>query len=356
MKIIAVEIFPSSQRGGSEKAFFEVLLALKSLGHEIALAYCQEGDLVSLYEAAGINTFKISATNIQNWFAIKTYYNLYQSATQIKSLHPDLLYINYLGDTPLAALLKIFYGIPSICHIRIPYMGSSKQFSFGARYVNAFIVFNQKMKTEYEEKEHLKNVYVINDSILVPSFTKKKERKPAAVYLGRLSPEKGLKELIKVWRILRDQYQINYPLVMIGPVYSEQEKAYAQELSEMISAYQLDSIKILAPVSNPIESLSEYHFAVLPSLLEAFGRVIPESIMAGTPIFARNVGMTAEILGPQKLDLIFDSEEDLAQKISLFLKGEIKINMVALKQHIIDHYSIEKNISAIESQMLDILN
>lgn len=357
MKIVAVEISPSKQRGGSEKAFFEVLVSLKKLGHEISLAYCHLGDLIPDYEAAGIKTFFIQSTNIQNWLSITTFIKLNKSASTISAYKPDIIYINYLSDTPLAALLKLFHGIPSICHIRVPYLGSSKQFSFCAQYVNAFIVLNQKMKDEYELKEHLKNVHVVNDSIGIPNEKFTTEKINAAIYLGRISPEKGIIELIKVWQILKEKYSIIYPLDIIGPAYSEQEKKYLKEVSEMINLYKLDHIKLLPAVSKPMETLSEYHFAVMPSLWEEpFGRVIPESIIANTPIFARNIGITAEILKPQKEDLIFDSEDDLAQKIFLFLNGEIKMNMEDLKNHIIDNYSVEKNVKNIEQIMFNIKN
>ena len=357
MKIVAIENYPTKQRGGSEKAYFEVLIALKNVGHEIALAYCQKGDLVDDYEKEGIKTFNIESTNIQNWFSLSSYKKIKESLNHVIKQKPDILYINYLSDTPLAAILKVFYNIPAVCHIRVPFKGKSKQFSFSAKFINAFIVLNHKMKNEYEHKESLKNVYTVNDGILVPYETFNSVKKTKAIYLGRISPEKGIIELIKVWQILRDKYQINYPLDIVGPAYSTQEKIHADEITKLILEKQLDHIKILSSTINPIKTLSEYHFAVMPSTVEeSFGRVLPEAILANTPIFARNIGITSEILHPQKELLIFDSEEELAQKISLLLDNKLHINMEILKAHILKNYNVENNCKQIEALLLQNLN
>lgn len=357
MRIVAIETHPSKQRGGSEKAFFEVLNSLNNIGHEVFLAYCHEGDLIADYESVGIKTFLIEGTNIQNWYAIGSFLKLNRSATRIHFYNPDIVYINYLSDSPIASVLKLYYGTPSICHIRVPYMGRSKQFSFCAKYVKAFIVLNQKMKHEYELKEHLKNIHVINDSIAIPNQIFAPNKKNAAVYLGRISPEKGIIELIKVWQILKDRYNISYSLDIIGPSHSAQEKKYLLELSEMIIRYKLDHIKLIPAVNNPIETLSGYHFAVMPSLWEEpFGRVIPESIMANTPIFARNVGITMMMLKPHYNELIFNTEDELAHKIFQFLKGDTKINMIDLQNHIVENYTINKNVKIIEQLLFNTIN
>src|SRR5690606_28420476 len=132
-----------------------------------------------------------------------------------------------------------------------------------------------------------------------------------AAYLGRISPEKGLMELVGTWAVLNQLFNQKVRLTITGPASSEDELKFKEELKIKIkSLYLEEQIILQPPVSNPVEFFKQYDFSVFPSPInEAFGRTIPESILAGTPVFARRVGIVEEILAPAKKVFVYDTEK-----------------------------------------------
>jgi glycosyltransferase involved in cell wall biosynthesis len=355
LKIAAFECFPTSQRGGSEKAFFEVLIELSKLHFQILLFYNIYGDLIPKYEAAGIKCIKIPSLKI-NYLSFKNWYNLFCIGKKISNIKPDFLYVNYLADSPIVAITKLFSKkIKTICHLRVPKTGESKIFNFCGKYIDLFITVNLFIKIEYQCIFKPEKIIVINDGIVIPKriYPLKLKKNFSATYLGRISREKGILELIDAWQILVEKYQLEISLSITGPAVSREEIEYKKEVEEKIKIKGLEYlIKLKKPVLNVSDYLIKYDFSVFPSNWEEpFGRTIPESILAGVPIFARNVGIVNEILNPEKQSLIFNKEEELSYKIDQFYKGNITINMQSLQRHIIENYNVNENVKLIAKQL-----
>lgn len=352
MKISAIEYYPTSKKGGSEKAFLEVLVGLKKRGHDIHIFYVKPGDLLIEYDKTGIKhtqlpDTEIKYTNISNWL------NFIKAARIINTSSPDCIYINQLSDSALAAICKLSKKVKIICHLRVPKQGNSRLFNITGKLVDSFICVNHLIKQQYFPYFKNQNMLVISDAINIstsPTLSSNKSFQKKAVYLGRISPEKGILELLDTWVLLKEKYLLNIHLDITGPSDTPIEQEYKAEVNQKILKKGLGHlVSVQSPISNPIEYFRGYDFSVFPSIIdEAFGRTLPESILAGTPVFARKVGIVEEILAPNKEALVYKTNAELAERISIFYEGELEYQIEKLQSHIISNYDINKTVLLIE--------
>lgn len=352
MKILAIEYFPTSSKGGSEKAYFEVLDSLSKKGHEITVAYINHGDLVERYKECGINTVKIHRTNIQNYFSYTEWKELFVSVKLIGGVF-DVVYINYINDIPIAAMLKTYYKLKVYCHLRIPNFSICKQFILFGKFVNGFIFINEKQKKEYQNYFRKSKKYVVNDSIIFPQ--KKEQLLPSnranITYVGRISPEKGIFELINCWQKALSITKSAKKLVITGSPTTDAEEQHYVQLKELVETLKLDKSVIFAKrIESPISYFENFELSIFPSICEeTFGRTIVESVIAYTPVFARDIGITREILAPEEHKLIFKNDEDLIQKLIHFLNEGLNIDKDLLRDYADKNYNLKNNIDKIET-------
>lgn len=127
-----------------------------------------------------------------------------------------------------------------------------------------------------------------------------------ALFLGRLSPEKGVKVMIDAWQGLRD-----VPLTVIGT---------GDMAGEVRAGLDGTAARLLGYVSDETrsEELANASFVVMPSLVyEGFPMVLAETYSAGTPVIASRLGALAELVEDGVTGLHFNPSDpiDLAAKV-----------------------------------------
>ncbi len=133
-----------------------------------------------------------------------------------------------------------------------------------------------------------------------------------ALYVGRLSPEKGLETLLKAWE--RVGRKVPLKLVGDGPLAEDVRQA----------ARQMPGVEWLGR-RDPEEVynlIGEAALLVFPSeWYETFGRVIIEAFAKGTPAVASDIGAIAELVHHGRTGLLFrpGDPEDLAAKVEWLL-------------------------------------
>jgi len=131
-----------------------------------------------------------------------------------------------------------------------------------------------------------------------------------ALYVGRLSEEKGLRVLLAAWSLLRQRIPLR--IAGDGPIKEEMTRESKQKV--------LDSVEFLGHVDPAgITGLMQgARFLVFPSVwFETFGLAIVEAFACGLPVIASRLGAMAEIVQDGRTGLHFtpgDSRE-LAAKI-----------------------------------------
>ena len=253
-----------------------------------------------------------------------------------------------------ATACKLRRHVNIVSHVRVPKQGNSRLFNFCGKFVDRFICVNHLIKKQYQPYFDPQKLNVINDGINIPTNAPllfKKTQLKKATFLGRISPEKGILELLETWQMLIKKYNLEIALDITGPADSYIEKAYKKKLIAAISEKKMEAlIKVNDPISNPFEYFQNYDFSVFPSVIdESFGRTLPESILAGTPVFARKVGIVENILAPLKDIFVYNTDAELADKIADHYNSKPDFEIQKLQSHILQHYNIEKNVVLIEN-------
>lgn len=121
-------------------------------------------------------------------------------------------------------------------------------------------------------------------------------KRPRALFVGRLSEEKGLRTLLKAW----ENVEFDLAIVGDGPLRPELEKS-------LPSNVQLLGRKSGREVS---DEMSRSSFLVLPSeWYEGFPMVLVEAFAHGLPVIASRIGSLSELVEPELSGFHFDPRD-----------------------------------------------
>lgn len=159
-----------------------------------------------------------------------------------------------------------------------------------------------------------------------------------ALFVGRLSPEKGLDTLVEAWRRLDGALDLK--IVGDGPIASVAAEAAARVPGVSWLGRQ--------PVDVVQELMGEARMLVFPSeWYETFGRVGMEAFAKGTPVVAADIGAVAELVEHGENGLRFrpGDPEDLAQQVRWALANPAAWTaMRARARHTFEtHYTADRN-------------
>jgi glycosyltransferase involved in cell wall biosynthesis len=129
-----------------------------------------------------------------------------------------------------------------------------------------------------------------------------------ALYVGRLSVEKGLDTLLAAW----EKLSVALPLKIVG------DGPLAEEV--MAATGRSPQIEWLGrrPTSEVYDLMGAATLLIFPSKwYETFGRVAVEAFAKGTPAIGANIGAIAELIEPGRTGFLFrpGESDDLAAKI-----------------------------------------
>ena len=131
-----------------------------------------------------------------------------------------------------------------------------------------------------------------------------------AIFVGRLSPEKGVARLLAAWKMLRS----SIPLVIVG------DGPLRVSLEAESRKQNLSTVKFTGRLTGPEtrNAIKQAAFLIAPSLwYEGFPMIICEAFACGTPVLCSRLGALQEIVTDHDTGLHFfpDEEKDLAGKV-----------------------------------------
>jgi glycosyltransferase involved in cell wall biosynthesis len=133
-----------------------------------------------------------------------------------------------------------------------------------------------------------------------------------AVFVGRLSPEKGVETLLAAWR--QDSTLPPLKIVGDGPLAAVVQAAAAGDS-------RIDWLGRRSP-AEVLDVVGEAACLVMPSVwYETFGRTIIEAFARGTPVIASRIGALAELVDESRTGLLFGpgAAGDLSAKLRTLL-------------------------------------
>lgn len=175
--------------------------------------------------------------------------------------------------------------------------------------IDMFIAINRVVRDKYVQGGFPEEAIAVKPHFVDPDPGPGEHRGNFAVYVGRLSPEKGVTSLLQAWESAPGQM----PLKIIGDGKLAGDVATAAERNPLIE--WLGS----QPLDRVVEIIGDAAFLVFPSIWqEPFGRTIIEAYARGTPVVASALGASLELVVPGKTGLHFEAgnPHDLARSVS----------------------------------------
>ena len=176
--------------------------------------------------------------------------------------------------------------------------------------VTGFIALTQFARRKFSESGLSPEKIHVKPNFVFPDPGERRASGEGAVYVGRLSPEKGVKTLLLAWAQVRSPL----PLRIIG------DGPLRRELELIKSRLDLSYVSFLGHLSRQEvqAAIKSARFLLLPSeCYENFPLTSVEAFSCGTPIVCSRLGAMQEIVtdGVTGLHFIPGTATDLAEKV-----------------------------------------
>lgn len=373
MRILLVNKF-HYLRGGSEKYYFELAQLLKSKGHTVGFFSMKHeenittGDAEYFVEEIDLNTgSKLKALDV-----IYSQENKRLMAKALEEFKPDIVHINNFQRQLSASIIDAIkeknipivmtaHDLNPICPASIMLYngevcddcitkgyaqcikkkcvkGSTLKSTLGVmekKYYDFHKVFRKIdciiSPSEFNKNQLVNGKLKYNEIVVLHNFVNESERNDYvlgdyAFYLGRLSKEKGILNLIEAIGDIPDAKLL---IAGDGP---ERERIEAY-----ISEHKLDGRITLLGYQNQ-DSIHKYitnsRFVVIPSICnENCPYSVLEAMEIGKPIVASRIGGIPELIADGENGYLYKADDinELKEKLTLLLDNDDKVNRFAQK-------------------------
>ena len=332
MKVLAVHNY-YQQAGGEDRVFVEEADLLEANGHEV-VRYCMHNERVPTMNAATLardTLWNVSAhkdlevvirrerprvAHFHNTFPLVSPAGYYAARAAgvpvVQTLHnyrllcPNALF--YRDGGPCEDCLGKAVTWPGVVHrcyrgslaasaVVTAMLSAHRAARTWTRTVDAYIAL-----TEFARRKFIEGGLPAGKIVVKPNFVRPDPGPGGgqggfALFVGRLSPEKGVGTLLKAWRRLGERLPLK--IVGDGPL-----------AGRVISAARWPYVEYLGhkPAEEVRALMKEARLLVFPSeWYETFGRVAAEAFAAGTPVIAADIGAVAEVVDDGRTGLRFRS-------------------------------------------------
>ncbi len=311
MHIIALEKYPSSQRGGQELSLFDMCHGLVNAGHAVSLLHGSDGDLRDRYATFCQQVLPVPSLALTRKTLLpalrRSLPDLYRLSRYITTTTQPILYCNQVYDLPFAALLARLTRTPLACHLRLPPpQNLSPIYQIALRAVDRFLTVSHHTRKQWIDFGlSPTKIVTIHNGTNPTKFTPNRDLlrhwqiPPDAQilgYTGRLDRRKGLETLLTALAQLRP----NFPrlhLLIAGKALLDGPQYQTQLEQQAIALGIRDIVHFLGHLPDPTPLYTASDLTVIPSHWpEPFGKVVIESMACGTPVVASHTGGIPEIL------------------------------------------------------------
>jgi len=185
----------------------------------------------------------------------------------------------------------------------------------------------------------ISNSKVIYNGIDVERFPFSAEKENYLLFLGRITPTKGILEAISV------SEKTNLPLIIAANIDSSDREFYEKEVKPRIDGELIRYVGE-ADFSQKVEYLKKASCLLFPILWdEPFGLVMVESLACGTPVIAFKKGSVPEIIQDGINGFIVENVDEMAKAIE-----EIRtISAIECRKSVERKFSVERMVDEYEN-------
>lgn len=295
-------------------------------------------------------TFRINAASFT--FAVYLFVRLIARLTVFK---PDVVYVassydwSYLRNAVLMFTAKL-YGAKVVCHFHGRRSGSL--FLSSSRGIRRLLrasskSFDRIIFLSPGLKESLVEAFGTEKAEVVANFIEPGEFRPSsgltmpesrAIFIGRLSDDKGIYEFIESIALLRREGRQIYADIL-GVAETEQDERSVREFAARTGVMEAFVFHGLKTGPAKADLLGQATVFVLPSKLEIFPLAVLEAYASGLPVVASRVGALAEIVHEGENGFLIQpgSAKELAVSLRRILDDEqLRLKMAAFNRRTVE--------------------
>lgn len=220
-----------------------------------------------------------------------------------------------VGASPWHAVPRRCYrGSAALTALAARMIGVNKRRGTWNRLVDAFIALTEFSRRKFvegglpSEKIHVKPNFLESDP------GQAQDRGSGAVFVGRLSREKGVHVLLEGWNHVHGKERLT--IVGDGP-----QRPHLEARAGNVGGSRIRFMGHLPP-EQAIDCIKRARVLVMPSICyETFGRAIIEAYACGRPVVASRLGAMAKLIEDGRTGLLFKPGNacDLAEKTRFML-------------------------------------
>ena len=356
MRILMIHNY-TQQLGGADVATSQEIELLQKYGHEVRL-YFRHND-----EIKNFSPFRKTLLFFEPTWSFKSYREIKQIIAEFKPdiahcqsfsplISPAVYYALAQKKIPIVQTLHeyrlicpigwlfrnnsiceecvqhslwrgIFYGCYRNSRIQTAsvalMLSSHRLLKTWEKKINVFVTPTEFARSKLIEGGLPSSKIWVNPCFLAEDPGVSRSSREYVLYVGRLSPEKGLVTLLQAWQSLPD---VPLKIVGDGPL-----KSWIEGYIEQHGLQQIELVG-LVPIEQVLEYQKKAYFLVIPSIwYETFGRIIMEAYATGTPAIASRLGAMAELVEEERTGLLFSpgNADQLATKVRYALAQEAKL-------------------------------
>jgi len=297
--------------GGAERQIQRLVPRLQTRGFEVCIITRHEPGLSRFEMVDGAPVYRLVCPGPK---PIAALFYIAGAFALLSRLRPNLIHAHEILSPASAALLaKRFFGWPVVVKVLRGGMRGDvyklkrrafwkQRFQTLCRNIDSFVVISHEIDQELTGLgvPSIKRAFIPNgvdtETFAPPNDSEKKQLRaplllpadgPLVVYLGRLTFEKRVDHLIRVWPTIRE----SFPLAQLLIIGTGPEEQNLRALSKSIPG-----VKFTGQVNNALDFLRASDLFVLPSATEGLSNSLLESMSTGLPVLATSVGGTPDVI------------------------------------------------------------
>jgi glycosyltransferase involved in cell wall biosynthesis len=208
--------------------------------------------------------------------------------------------------------------------------------------VDLFICLTEFAREKFLSAGFPASKLIVKSNFVYPDSGPGQGSEGYALFVGRLSTEKGLLTLLSAWEKVQSTRTLK--IVGEGPLMGPVQAACERNDSiQLLGARSATEVGALMGKASVLIFPSEWY--------ETFGRVAIESFAKGTPVVASRLGAMAELIQDGYTGLLFEprNPEDLAMKLQWLFDNSDKLTEMrgAARLEYETKYTAEKNLTVL---------
>ncbi len=300
------ERVPPVKYGGTELVVYNITEELIQLGHDVKLIASGDSQtsakLIPIFQRSLRSNPKFNDLKLRDSFKFMGIGKVceYLSKNKFDIIH------NHIGWRLLPFQKLLPAPVVTTLHgpLDVPY----QQEVYGEYKNSYFISISHNQRKPMPDLNFIANVY---NGIDVDKFNYSEETEDYFVFLGRMSPEKGPVQAIKIAKMTGKK------LIMAAKVDSVDEEFYKKEVEPLIDNEQIRFIgEIDHEEKNNLLGKAKCLLAPI-QWEEPFGLYFVEAMACGTPVITMRRGSAPEIIKDKETGFICDSIEEAAERTKL---------------------------------------